>query len=118
AGGGDPMTTIAPPPPDTEESASPQGSGATTLWRKVRVPAAVLTAVALIGALLSLGSDQFPSGYLEPGSVQPDGTRALVRVLQEDREVTVARSSSAAKNALEGVDDAVLVVFLDHRLLP
>lgn len=112
------MTAITTPPSETKQSAPPQGSGAATLWHKVRVPAAVIAGVALVGVLLSLGDEQFPSGHLEPGSVQPDGTRALVQVLQEDRDVTVARSSSAAENALAGVDDAVLVVFLDHRLLP
>ncbi len=112
------MTTLVTPSPDTTEAAPPQKSGAATFWRKVRTPVAVLAVVALIGVLLSLGDEQFPGGHLEPESVRPDGTRALVQVLREDREVTVARSSSAAETALTGAEDAVLVVFLDHRLLP
>src|SRR5699024_1786569 len=112
------MTTLVTPSPDTTEAAPPQKSGAATCWRKVRAPVAVLAAVALIGVLLSLGDEQFPGGHLEPDSARPDGTRALVHVLREDREVTVARSSSAAATALAGAEDAVLVVFLGHRLLP
>src|SRR5699024_11489511 len=72
----------------------------------------------LFGVLLCRGDEQFSGGHREPDSARLDGRRALVHVLREDREVAVARPSSAAETALAGAEDAVLVVFLAHRLLP
>ncbi|KOX22322.1 hypothetical protein ADL05_04535 [Nocardiopsis sp. NRRL B-16309] len=89
------------------------------MWRSVRVPFVLVTALVVAAVLLSLGNEQFPEGYLEPGSVSPDGARALVRILEEDRDVEVVRSSADAEEALaDAGGDVVLVVFLDHRLLP
>jgi hypothetical protein len=79
----------------------------------------VVAALVTVSVLLSLGSEQFPTGRLEPGSIAPDGTRALVNVLEEDRAVHVVRSSAAAEEAVARAGDGVvLAVFLDHRLLP
>lgn len=115
------MTTTAPAqtaPP--QAPASGQRSRFARLWRSVRVPAAVITVLAVVSVLLSLGAEQFPEGYLEPGSVSPDGSRALVNVLEQDRDVNVARSAAEAEDAVTAVagndEDAVLVLFLDHRL--
>ncbi|MCY9785564.1 DUF4350 domain-containing protein [Nocardiopsis sp. EMB25] len=89
------------------------------LWRSVRTPLILLTTFVVVAVLLSLGAERFPEGYLEPGSVSPDGTRALVRLLGEDGEVRIARSSADAADAVSGAgDDVVLLVSLDHRLLP
>ncbi|WP_435111499.1 DUF4350 domain-containing protein [Nocardiopsis synnemataformans] len=116
------MTATAPPaapPRGTGRAPSGEGSRALRVWRSVRVPAAVVAALVTVSVLLSLGSEQFPTGHLEPGSIAPDGTRALVNVLEEDRDVHVVRSSAAAEEAVaDAGDDAVLAVFLDHRLLP
>ncbi|WP_017570961.1 DUF4350 domain-containing protein [Nocardiopsis halotolerans] len=117
------MTAAAPPAPprDSAPHRTPpkEGSRALRAWRSVRVPAALITAFVTVVVLLSLGTEQFPTGHLEPGSISPDGTRALVNVLEEDRDVHVVRSSPAAEEAVsEAGDDTVLVVFLDHRLLP
>ena len=118
------MTTTAPA--DTTRTPGPQspppggsGSGPSRLWRKVRVPVALFTALFVVGALLSLGSEQFPSGYLEPGNPEPSGARAFSQLLREDTDVTVARGSEAAARAVErSGEDTVLLIFLDHRLLP
>ncbi|RKS05359.1 hypothetical protein DFP74_0954 [Nocardiopsis sp. Huas11] len=115
------MTATVPPPtaPAAGQDRPPSGSGAARLWRSVRVPLVLVTALVVVSVLLSLGTEQFPEGYLEPDSVSPDGARALVRVLEEDRDVDVVRSSADAEDALAAADgDSVLVVFLDHRLLP
>ncbi|GAB2493444.1 DUF4350 domain-containing protein [Nocardiopsis aegyptia] len=115
------MTATVPPPPATAAGAGrpPSGSAIARLWRSVRVPLVLMTALVVVAVLLSLGTEQYPEGYLEPESVSPDGARALVRVLEQDREVDVVRSSEDAEDALaEAGEDSVLVVFLDHRLLP
>ncbi|WP_150239122.1 DUF4350 domain-containing protein [Nocardiopsis quinghaiensis] len=117
------MTADAPaaPPraPAPGRTPPPEGSRALRVWRSVRVPAAVVTALVTVSVLLSLGTEQFPTGHLEPESVSPEGTRALVNVLEQDRDVHVTRSSAAAEEAVAAAgDDTVLAVFLDHRLLP
>ncbi|GHC75990.1 hypothetical protein GCM10007079_11840 [Nocardiopsis terrae] len=111
------MTTTAPP--EHPPAGSAPGSAAGRLWRAGRAPAAVIGLLVAVSVLLSLGSEQFPSGHLEPGSPEPDGARALVRLLDEDSDLTVARTSEAAVRAVErSGEDTVLVVLLDHRLLP
>ncbi|MBR8741316.1 DUF4350 domain-containing protein [Nocardiopsis sp. MG754419] len=89
------------------------------MWRAVRVPVALFSALLLVGVLLSLGGERFPSGHLEPENPEPTGARAFARLLQEDADVTVARDSASAVEAVERAgEDTVLLVFLDHRLLP
>ncbi|WP_304451685.1 DUF4350 domain-containing protein [Nocardiopsis sp. YSL2] len=118
------MTATVPPPP--APAAPPAGGGRppsdaaiARLWRSVRVPLVLITALVVAAVLLSLGTEQFPEGYLEPDSVSPDGARALVRIMEQDRDVDVVRSSADAEEALAGAgEDTVLVVSLDHRLLP
>lgn len=113
-------------PPSAAPTAPPGGAGrppadsaVARVWRSVRVPLVLATALVVAAVLLSLGTEQFPQGYLEPDSVSPDGARALVEVLEQDRDVDVVRSSSDAEEALaDAGGDSVLVVFLDHRLLP
>lgn len=108
--------SAAPPCPG---HTPPMGSRAGRVWRSVRLPAVVIAALVTVSVLLSLGEEQFPTGHLEPGSVAPEGTRALVEVLEQDRDVHVARSSAEAKEALaEAGEDTVLVIFMDYRLLP
>ncbi|WP_159940596.1 MULTISPECIES: DUF4350 domain-containing protein [unclassified Nocardiopsis] len=112
-------TAPAPPRAPEPDRAPPSGSPALRVWRSVRVPAALLTALVVVSVLLSLGTERFPTGRLEPESVSPDGTRALVNVLEQDRDVHVVRGSAEAEEALDRAGDgAVLVVFLDYRLLP
>lgn len=118
------MTATAPAAPEATTGERPRlehenDSGTRRLWRSVRVPAALVCALLLVGVLLSLGSERFPSGHLEPGSPQPSGARAFARLLGEDSDVTVARDSTSAARAVERAgEDTVLLVFLDHRLLP
>lgn len=118
------MTAIAPATPvataeERPRSAAGHDSGLRRLWRSVRVPAALFSALLLVGVLLSLGGEQFPSGHLEPGSPEPSGARAFSRLLDQDSDVTVARDSASAARAVERAgEDTVLLVFLDHRLLP
>ncbi|WP_306366266.1 DUF4350 domain-containing protein [Nocardiopsis sp. CC223A] len=113
------MTVHSPEAPAVPAPAdAPPESAVRRLWRAARFPAVLAAALIVVSVLMSLGDEQFPTGHLEPGSVSPDGTRALVNVLSEDREVEVVRSSGDAAAAVGAADDAVLVVFLDHRLLP
>ncbi|WP_116244914.1 DUF4350 domain-containing protein [Nocardiopsis sp. FIRDI 009] len=115
-----PAPTVSPAPAAPRPgSADPRGGGPARLWRSVRVPLLLFTVFVVVVVLLSLGAERFPEGYLEPESVSPDGTRALVRLLEEDGEVEIARSSSDAADAVSDAgDDVVLLVSLDHRLLP
>ncbi|WP_067607327.1 DUF4350 domain-containing protein [Nocardiopsis listeri] len=116
------MTATAPAAPESMAGERPRPGhdlGARRLWHSVRVPAALVFALLLVGILLSLGGEQFPSGHLEPDNPEPGGARALARLLGEDSEVTVARDSASAARAVERAgEDTVLMVFLDHRLLP
>ncbi|MEU0488309.1 DUF4350 domain-containing protein [Nocardiopsis sp. NPDC006139] len=109
-----PAAPVDPVPP----AGAPPESAVRRLWRAARFPAILAASLVVVSVLMSLGGEQFPTGHLEPGSVAPDGTRALVNVLGEDREVEVVRSSGDAADAVGAAEDAVLVVFLDHRLLP
>ncbi|MEU3020263.1 MULTISPECIES: DUF4350 domain-containing protein [unclassified Nocardiopsis] len=103
----------------TATGRSPLRATAGRVWRAGRVPLAVVTALVVVAVLLSLGEEQFPSGYLEPGSPEPQGSRALARLLDEDSDVTVTRTSEAAARAVErSGDDTILMLSLDHRLLP
>lgn len=89
------------------------------VWRVGRIPGAVLIVLVVVAVLASLGDDQFPQGHMEPGSVDPEGGRALVETMREDRDVHVVRSAADAEEALGGAGgDAVLAVFLDHRMEP
>ena len=113
------MTIAAPP----EAPPAPVRPGPDTsvrrLWRAFRFPVILLTALSVVAVLLSLGTERFPTGLLEPGSPSPDGTRAFARILGERSDVTVVRDSGAAVDAVERAgEDTVLLIFLDHRLLP
>lgn len=89
------------------------------VWRAARIPGAVLILLVVVAVLASLGDEQFPEGQMEPGGVDPQGGRALVQTMQEDRDVHVVRSADDAEQALDAAgDDSVLAVFLDHRLEP
>lgn len=119
------MTSTAPttPAPSARERPRPgaehDSGGVRRLWRSVRVPVVLFAALLLVGVLLSLGGEQFPSGRLEPGNPEPSGARAFSRLLDEDADVTVARDSASAAQAVERTgEDTVLLVFLDHRMLP
>ena len=108
----------APLPSPAPSGGAPQ-SPLRRFWRAARFPAALAAALITVSVLMSLGTEQFPIGHLEPRSVAPDGTRALVNVLREDRRVEVVRSSGAAADAVaDAGGEAVLAVFMDHRLLP
>lgn len=79
---------------------------ATPTRRRVRVGAgwlglvAALAVVALLGTVLVFGG-WTPRDALDPESPAPDGTRALVRVLeQQGVKVVVARDREAAERAL------------------
>ncbi len=112
------MTAHSPEAPAAGSPEARPDSAARRFWRAARFPAVLAAALVTVSVLMSLGGEQFPTGHLEPRSVSPDGTRALVNVLRQDRDVEVARSSADAAAAVGAADDAVLVVFLDHRLLP
>ncbi|MFI6574413.1 DUF4350 domain-containing protein [Nocardiopsis sp. NPDC050513] len=109
----------APPPIRVPEASGPAGGPLARTWRAVRTPLILFTALVVVAVLLSLGTERFPEGVLEPESVSPDGTRALVQLLERDGDVDVARSSDEAREAVaDAGEDTVLLVSLDHRLLP
>ncbi|MEV2273967.1 DUF4350 domain-containing protein [Nocardiopsis sp. NPDC049922] len=101
------------------EASEPTGGPIARTWRAVRTPLLLFTALVVVAVLLSLGAERFPEGVLDPESVSPDGTRALVQLLEEDGDVDIARSSAEAREAVaDAGEDTVLLVSLDHRLLP
>ena len=95
------MTTIA----DAPTTAHPRRRAALG-WIAL---AAALLLIGLVGTTLVYGGWK-EKGLLDPESPAPDGTRALVRILeQQGVTVTVARDREAAERALAG-SDATLVM--------
>lgn len=112
-----PAPAQASPPPREGEESRPLSARPRDLWVRFRAPLALLAAFTLVAVLLSLGAQTPRQGLLEPEGTAGDGTRALVRLLEQDgAEVTVARSADAAVRAAG--EGGVLVVTLPHRLPP
>ncbi|MBB4933879.1 hypothetical protein F4561_004699 [Lipingzhangella halophila] len=113
------MTTTAPPPTRTGPSGpSPVTPGPGDLWRRVRGPLAFLGGLVVVAVVLSLGAEQTNEGLLDPEGANPQGTRALVQILQErGADVTIARNTEDARTAGSD-DDTVVVLAQSHRLLP
>ncbi|GAA4893205.1 DUF4350 domain-containing protein [Streptomonospora salina] len=89
----------APAPAATPPSA-PASPGAGDLWRRVRGPVAFIAVLTVVALLLSLGARQPREGPLEPEGPNPDGSRALVQLLQDrGTDVTVARTVADATEA-------------------
>ncbi|RZQ62612.1 DUF4350 domain-containing protein [Amycolatopsis suaedae] len=91
------MTTISP--------------GAVALWRRVRLPAAIITiilAVSLLAALLNSGDS---TEELAPESYRPDGAHALAELLTaQGVRVEVTRTLADTERALAGGPPATLLV--------
>ncbi len=121
------MSAASPAPPRTGASGpAPVSPGLAALWRRARGPLAFLAALAVVSVVLSLGAEETQEGVLEPEGPNPEGSRALVQVLQErGSDVTVARNTDDAVTAASINDDGgadagnpVIVVTQSHRLLP
>ncbi|MDA2806002.1 DUF4350 domain-containing protein [Nocardiopsis suaedae] len=94
-------------------TAPPSQAGAR--WRRARGPIAVVAVLVLLSFVVSLGARPERTGSLEPEATTPEGSRALVNILEEQgSEVTVARDSAAALDAASG--DALVVLAASHRL--
>ncbi|MDA2810238.1 DUF4350 domain-containing protein [Nocardiopsis sp. RSe5-2] len=110
------MTTAAPTAPsasDAPPTAPPSQAGAR--WRRARGPIAVVAVLVLLSFAVSLGARPERTGSLEPEASTPEGSRALVNILEErGSEVTVARDSASALDAASG--DALVVLSSSHRL--
>ncbi|WP_017626425.1 DUF4350 domain-containing protein [Nocardiopsis chromatogenes] len=80
-----------------------------------RGPIAVAAVLVLLSFIVSLGARPERTGSLEPEASTPEGSRALVTILEEQGgEVTVARDSGSALDAASG--DALVVLSASHRL--
>ena len=86
------------------------------IWRGARVPLALLAVIFVAGALLLLGRGEQVYGALEPGSYEPGGAHAVVKLLR-DQGVDVRIAHTAAEADAEAGDDATLLV-TDPDLAP
>lgn len=98
---------------DTSDSPASQdtsGSRTTRRTRRILVWGLVVVLVAAIGALIG-GMDRSNTMPLDPDNAEDDGTRALVRVLeQQGVDVTVTRSLSSLQGTDLPADSTVVVV--------
>ncbi|MET8999570.1 DUF4350 domain-containing protein [Amycolatopsis sp. NPDC004169] len=79
------------------------------IWRGARIPLALLALIFVAGALLLLGRGEQAYGGLEPGSYEPGGAHALVKLLK-DQGVDVRTVRTAAEADAETGDGATLLV--------
>ncbi|GAA4549401.1 DUF4350 domain-containing protein [Amycolatopsis samaneae] len=71
------------------------------IWRGVRVPLALLLLVFLTGLVLLLSRGDQTTGALEPGSYEPQGARALAKLLgAEGVDVRAAHTFDEASGSL------------------
>lgn len=125
------MTAPAPAPArpgPVRPAEGPVGSGAGSsrpvsgdpveAWRRWRLPLAIALLILLGGILIALLQPGTAStGYLDPGSTQPSGTRALADLLaQRGQSVIRAASPASAEAAAQG-DPAVTLVITSPGLL-
>ncbi|MEQ0563683.1 DUF4350 domain-containing protein [Amycolatopsis sp. NEAU-NG30] len=79
------------------------------IWRGVRAPLAIVVLIFAAGALLLLDRGDQTYGVLEPGSYEPGGAHALVKLLQDQGvDVRTAHTAAEAGDAL-GKDATLLV---------
>ncbi|MFD9963724.1 DUF4350 domain-containing protein [Amycolatopsis sp. NPDC058986] len=72
------------------------------IWRGARVPLALLLLVFVTGLVLLLSRGDQTTGALEPGSYQPEGSRALAKLLGSERvDVRAVHTLADASGALE-----------------
>ncbi|WP_017559254.1 DUF4350 domain-containing protein [Nocardiopsis baichengensis] len=84
-------------------------------WRSARGPVAVIAVLVLFSFIVSLGASPERTGLLEPEATTPEGSRALVNILEDQGgDVTVARDSASALDAASG--DALVVLSASYRL--
>ncbi len=111
------MTAIGTAPSAPPSETAPTSVGPADLWRRIRGPVGFVSALVALAVLVSLGAERPPEGLLEPEGPNPEGTRALVQVLQQrGSNVTVARGTDDAVAAMSG--KSVLVLADSHRLRP
>ncbi|MGW4064851.1 DUF4350 domain-containing protein [Amycolatopsis sp. NPDC004747] len=79
------------------------------IWRGARIPLALLVLIFVTGALLLLGRGEQAYGALEPGSYEPGGAHALVKLLR-DQGVDVRTVRTAAEAEAEVGEAATLLV--------
>ncbi|GHG27336.1 MULTISPECIES: DUF4350 domain-containing protein [Amycolatopsis] len=79
------------------------------IWRGARIPLAILVLIFVAGALLLLGRGEQAYGALEPGSYEPGGAHALVKLLK-DQGVDVRTARTIAEADAEVGEDATLLV--------
>jgi hypothetical protein len=77
-------------------------------WRAARAPIVIGLVVVLAGVLLALLAGPTKPGWLDPGSADPNGSRAVAELLR-GQGVTVEVAGTAAEVAAAGPDTTVLV---------
>jgi hypothetical protein len=116
------VSTVTPEAPQAPPDATvPETAGhvARRRWRRSRGILVAIVALLIIGVVIGALRPRQRADYLDPESPGQQGAKALVEIArQHGTPVTVARSTSAAANAMQANPDAVLVITQSERLLP
>lgn len=102
---------LDPPAPAPEDGTAASGPKPRSVWRSVRVPAAVALVVVLGAIVLGLSGNRYERGSLDPRAVDPAGSGALAQLLT-DRGVNVHRVKGGAPVAAGA--DPTSTVFLPY----
>ncbi|MGH3327375.1 MAG: DUF4350 domain-containing protein [Streptomycetales bacterium] len=101
--------TATPAPASSTDPTSRQ------VWRAVRGPLAVALVVLLVGASIGYLQSQSRRGLLDPRAVDPSGSRALARLLDDQGvQVDVVHTTAAASAGAGG--ESTLFVPFPHLL--
>lgn len=92
------------------------GPGVAHWWQRWRRIVAVVAAMIIVAVILGVIQSRQSRGYLDPDGVDPSGSRAIVRLLEDQGvEVTPVRSTDAAVAA---AGDGTLLVTVPDLLTP
>ncbi|WP_179956782.1 DUF4350 domain-containing protein [Amycolatopsis anabasis] len=81
------------------------------IWRAARIPVAILVVLVLGAVFLVLVRGDADHGALEPGAADPQGSRALAKLLEaQGVRIETARTAGDAERALTGPGGATLLV--------
>lgn len=107
------MSVSTTPPPHEVIGAGP---GVAHWWQRWRRIVAVVAAMIIVAVIVGIIQSRQSRGYLDPDGVDPGGSRAIVRLLEDQGvEVTPVRSTD---DAVAAAGDGTLLVTVPDLLAP
>jgi hypothetical protein len=108
------MTTTAPPAARAAgrgPRSAPDSASAADIWRRWRVPLAIIVVVLIGGTVIALLRPAAPAtGYLDPSGDGPFGTHALADILAVRGHHVIRTVTAVAAAAAAGQGNATLVI--------